>query len=455
MSSPDETPITPLPPRPTDDGSDGRGSTFLAIVGGLLVGLVIVFFGVRQERFAGLEEAEIEIRINDLGTRVGRDVLVPPSGWTLQVELPADLPAGVRDTLKVVIREERTGAVVEITDRFGFEGDVGTFVVPENLGLIEGLFSVSATLVDAEERELTTFRRQRIRTWLGGPPIGSRQIIHFDFGVDRDGDGRADLETDLEALGLVAAATREDTARFADAVAERALARVRRAYDRRDDPNRTGRERDQVFVRFELAVDDSPFVTRVCVGGRNEKHPDSIGFVRFDPENGTKGSEECIGTAEDGSDAGIFPAAFAVYADDPLWAEAFGPLLDRPFGAEPGDAARLVTPDGSPRSLALSNAVARLGDALGTVMAHEVAHALGLVAPGKPGLGLFAGSEKRGEGYAHNLTVDDAVPSEPWLMNPGGTFAFADLTGQGEAGELRFRPLNWAYLKDRIVLKKR
>lgn len=454
MSPPDEPPNLPLPLRPSA-GSGGHRGTLLAIAGGLAIGLAIVFFGVRQERFAGLAAAEIAIRINDLGPRIGRDVLVPTSGWTLQVELPEALPAGVAETLVVHLREERTGAKIEITDRFAFEGLVGTFVVPENLGLIEGLFSISATLTDAEGRNLTTFRRQRVRGWLGGPPIGSRQIIHFDFGVDRNGDGRPDFESDLESLGLLAPNAPIEAERLARAIAERALARVLRAYDRRDDPNRTGRDRDQVFVRFELAVEDSPLVTRICVGGRNSAHPDSIGFVRFDAHNETKGSEECIGTAEGGSDAGLFPAAFSVYAEDPLWRESFGPLLDAPFGARTGDAVLLAEPNESARARAIATAIERFGDALGTVMAHEAAHGLGLVPPGKPGLGLFAGDEAHGDGYAHNLTVDDAVPSEPWLMNPGETFDFADLTGRGDAGELRFRPLNWAYLKDRVVLKER
>ncbi len=37
-------------------------------------------------------------------------------------------------------------------------------------------------------------------------------------------------------------------------------------------------------------------------------------------------------------------------------------------------------------------------------------------------------------------------------MNDGRGFRFEDLAGVGPAGELRFRPLNHAYLKDRVVL---
>ena len=87
-------------------------------------------------------------------------------------------------------------------------------------------------------------------------------------------------------------------------------------------------------------------------------------------------------------------------------------------------------------------------------MAHESAHALGLVPAGRPGVGLFGGEEKDGAEYAHNLDIRGNTPETPWLMNVGGEFRFEDLAGQGPGGELRFRPLNHAYLKDRVVLKE-
>ena len=85
-------------------------------------------------------------------------------------------------------------------------------------------------------------------------------------------------------------------------------------------------------------------------------------------------------------------------------------------------------------------------------MAHETAHALGLVPEGKPGVGLFGGGEDLGDGYAHNLEADGKPTVEPWLMNTGRDFRFEDLAGLGPSGELLFRPINFAYLKDRVVL---
>jgi hypothetical protein len=351
--------------------------------------------------------------------------------------------------------------MIEIADQLSIDGDLATLVIPESLGLYEGLLSIRATLTDEKAHELVAYRRVRIRSWLGGPPIGARQIIHFDFQVDRDGDGRPDFERDLERFGL-ASPDHPDLARAVAArVAERALARVLRAYDPDDDPNGTGRERDPVLVRFLLDADPGPYVTRICVGGSNLAHPRSVGNVRFDHRNERRSSREC-----DGPDpAGLFPAELTIYADSALYGEVLGAFLPdhggSPFGSRPQDPAALAAStasaavDSAPqdaRARAIGRAIEVFGDVLGTIMAHESAHALGLVPAGRPGVGLFGGAEEAGEGYAHNLDVFGQRPSEPWLMNVGTGFRFEDLAGLGEGGELRFRPLNHAYLKDRIVL---
>lgn len=450
MSSPDPTPL------PAAQGGGARGA-LLAIVVGVVIGLVLIGLSMRDTHFDGRGDARIEIRVNGLDLRTGRDVLLPRSGFVLHIELPADLGPGVRDTLEITLREERTGTTIPITDRFAFEGDLGRLVVPESLGLIKGLFSIRASLRDDADRELVSHRRMRIRDWLGGPPIGSRQVVHFDFGVDRDGDGRADFEADLEALGL-AAATEPDLAKsVATRVAERALARVLRAYDPDHDPNGTGRARDTVFVRFLLDTERTPLTTRICVGGANTAHPGSLGNVRFDPENEVRGRAECEPRDEEPA-AGLFPAELALYREDPLWVEVLGgfdPAMGgAAIGTVDGDASVLDENAVTPRLRAARRAIETIGDVLGTLMAHEAGHALGLVAPGRPGVGLFGGETRDGAARHHNLAVDGGAPDAKWLMNDGRQLSFADLAGAGEAGELRFRPLNHAYLKDRVILVK-
>jgi hypothetical protein len=123
-----------------------------------------------------------------------------------------------------------------------------------------------------------------------------------------------------------------------------------------------------------------------------------------------------------------------------------------PIGEHPDDRA-LISGEiarEAGRRADIDRAIAVFGDVLGSIMAHEAGHALGLVPEGRPGVGLFGGSE--GDLYAHNLLVFGDPPENRWLMNPGRSFTFEELAGEGKGGPLRFRPLNYAYLRDRVVV---
>lgn len=433
----------------------GRRGALIALVGGVIVGLGLVLLSLAETGFAGLDSPALRIRVNGLDGRVGRDVLLPRHGWVLQVDLPEGLPEAVADSLVVTIREERTGATVDLTERFEARGDTRSFVVPESLGLIQGLFQIQATLHDGAQA-LSQFRRLWIRDWLGGPPIGGHQVVHFDFGVDRDEDARPDFEQDLVRLGLLDASPSPAAPALADRIAARALARVRLAYDRDDDPNDAGLPRDVVTVRFERETGRTPVVTRICVGGVNHAHPGSIGNVRYDPGNAYKGRDECAPRKGD-PPAGLFPSELGIYSEDALYRSTLAPF-DReagglPVGADRLDLDRIEGRRRDARSEAIEEAIETLGDALGSVMAHEAGHALGLVPPGRPGVGLFGGEDEDGPAWAHNLHPAD--DDGPWLMDPGETLRFEDLAGRGARGPLRFRPLNHAYLRDRVVTRKR
>ena len=426
---------------PTDSPRFWFSRPLLAVVAGGLIGTALLLFSAREpgER----SDQRIEIGVNGVGARLSRDLLLPPFGWTLQIGFarPMD-PAGNAPELVVEMREERTGMTIEIQDQLIAGPGYATLVIPEAMGLREGLVAVRARATYPGGAVVEDWRRLRIRPFPGGPPIGTRQVIHFDFSVDRDGDGRADFEQDLERLGLASPAHPEITKRLATRIAERALARVERAYDTDGDPNRTGRPRDPVAVRFQLEPieleAERAFATRICVGGRDASQPGSVGHVRFDPRNGRRAGSACTGDEA----AGLFPGELAAYRESALYREIMTPFEPTTGG---------VPFDGDPeRQQAADHAVAVLGDALGTLMAHETGHALGLVAPGKPGFGLFGGDS--GESYAHAIAPDDARAPEPTLMLPGRALRFEQLAGLADGGELRFRPLDYAYLRDRVVL---
>ena len=168
--------------------------------------------------------------------------------------------------------------------------------------------------------------------------------------------------------------------------------------------------------------------------------PARSGHVRFDARNARRASDECTGDEP----AGLFPAELSTYRESALYREIMAPF-DAAVGGAPFD--------GDPaRRDAVDRAIAVFGDVLGTLMAHETGHALGLVAPGRPGVGLFGGES--GEAYAHAVGPDGTPATEPSLMDPGRRFRFEELAGESPLGELRFRPLDYAYLRDRVVLQE-
>jgi hypothetical protein len=357
-----------------------------------------------------------------------------------------------RDRFTVMLRSERTGATIQIEDRFLYENGIATLVIPKSLGLSTGLLSVRATFRDTTGKPFENSRRIRIRSWFGGTPIGQRQVIHFEFEVDRDDDGIPEFLGDLERFGLASPDHPELARIIASRIEARAIRRVEQAYDATHDPNQTGQPRDPVHVLFRPTSDPGAYTTRICVGGSDPTHSDSVGHVRFDLRNEDKTSDEC----GDEPAAGIFPAELEIYRDAPLYRDVLGPFLESlggtPIGEHPDDRA-LISGEiarEAGRRADIDRAIAVFGDVLGSIMAHEAGHALGLVPEGRPGVGLFGGSE--GDLYAHNLLVFGDPPENRWLMNPGRSFTFEELAGEGKGGPLRFRPLNYAYLRDRVVV---
>ena len=461
----------------------------VAIVLGLVIGGLLLFLASLQPvRRLG---DDIAIRVNGVEPRRARDVLLPGHGWTLQVLLPPSEATGettMPENLIVELREERTGLTLQIQDRMALRDGFATYTIPKDLGLHEGLIAIRLLLADEEgnpDGRAEDWVRVRLRPWNSGPPIGARQWVFFDFDVDHNENGRADFAEDLERLGFVApvvsntATANDPTDSLADslanAIAAHALQRVLRAYNPDHDPNRTGLDRDIVTVRFEIdpsvIPNPSPYTTRICVGGLDPSDPKSVGQVSFDRDNKAKSSTECGFEPP----AGLFPSALATYHDSPLYQEILAPFDTsnggRPIGSDPEDAPHLarvakqaLTPQAAisdgpdpdrdqahdSRAKQIERAIRVLGNALGSIMAHETGHALGLVAEGSPGVGLFGGSGP--DAYAHNLELGGAAPSETWLMNSGRSLRFEDLAGLGERGELEFRPLNYAYLRDRVVL---
>jgi len=411
--------------------------------------------------------APVHVRLNGLPDAVSTLFFVPPSGFVVHIEGLAD--EGARETVRVI---EASGAVHDWSEAFTRNEGTGAWVVPERRALPEGTHTLQVDVRGPDGNQASDSLVFTVRRFSGGgPPIGEGQHVWLDFDADRDRAPGRDFDADLRAFGLVSVAlTEEETERVRRRVIDRVLARVRSAYaeplaEPRAEPcagaDPTGLHGpDPVRVGFSSEDPGAPDTTRICVGGADPTGGQHVGHVALDPGNARRSDVVC-GPWPPG---GVFPRALLTYAEQPAFRDAFDPLRPEagglPLGRHRLDAAVLArglaadTPEAPPehraRALAIRRGLEAFAHALGTVLAHETGHALGLVPIGPPGAGLYGGSE--GEAFAHNTSSPGAHPDRPRLMDPGRRFTFADLAGVAGDAPISFGPLSHAYLRDRVVL---
>ncbi|MFU8804251.1 MAG: hypothetical protein ACNA8W_10610, partial [Bradymonadaceae bacterium] len=99
------------------------------------------------------------------------------------------------------------------------------------------------------------------------------------------------------------------------------------------------------------------------------------------------------------------------------------------------------------RYIIIELAAEKGGLAIAAVLAHEIGHSLGLVAPGPPPQGLFAGIP--GLPFTQS-DLDDAHVDTPGMniMQSGSSFNMAEALNTVP----RFNALNMAYMRRRIVV---
>jgi hypothetical protein len=386
-------------------------------------------------------------------------LVVPPSGFVINVSaIAADEPVDPA-TLWVAAVPWDGSPLVDLTSELTETPTGWAGVVPPELALAPpNTYTLVARVDDTRGDAGFGQLDFAVRSFPNGPPLGPWQLVWYDFEVDRDGDGGRDFPEDLAALGLGAAAAPAVSEQVEADVIDRIVARVQSAYWDQD-PNGIGQ--DPIRAAF-LSFDPGPSEkTRICVGGVAPGNPNLIGSILIDPGNANRASVEC-GTLPP---SGIFPRGMLAFAGNYHFQHAFDPFMPArggvPVGEHPLDAV-VLAPDFDPgtappaeleRWSDIEYAVQTYANALGTIVAHETAHALGLVEPGAPGIGLHGGVS--GEQYAHDVNPDGSVPSENFLMKAGPTVRFQHVAGLAGNPLPCFRPLDFAYLRDRAVIDPR
>ena len=398
---------------------------------------------------------EVSLRLNAVPAAMSSLLVVPPSGFVVNVSFTPTRAPVVPETLQVLDYRWGTAGPFDLTSALQPLEGGAVGVIPPQLALAPGTHSLVAIVRDTLGVSSTAKIDFAVRTPPGVPPIGIGQIVWYDFKSDRDATPGPDFAVDLQAFGLGSAVAPTLSEQVEADVIAATLGRVSGAYYAAD-PNGLGL--DPVFVAFVAESPGGlPDVTQICVGG-DDPGGASIGSILIDPGNSNRSSIECATIPA----TGIFPRELLGYQGDAQFQIAFNDLRAQTGGVPVGEhlldpivlAAGFdpgaAPPDQVARYDLIQNAIDVFGRALGSILAHETGHALGLVPPGPPGGGLYGGSS--GTNYAHGLTPAGAAPPENYLMKAGPTFTFSKLAGLAGEPLPFFSPLDFAYLRDRVIL---
>lgn len=398
---------------------------------------------------------KIAVALNGIPASMSAVLVVPPSGFV--VELAITPGQAAIDPTSLEVHDIRWGGVTSppLAGLFAPTPTGAVATIPSGLALAPGTHTLIVSIRDVQGRTASNALSYAVRGFSSGvPPIGQGQQIWLDFEVDRDAAPGPDFAVDLQHFGLASPAAPAIAADARALVIEAVLARVREAYGQ----DAGGGGVDAVAVAFDAAPAGAGDVTRICVGGEDPAGGSTIGSIQIDPNNGARNSVEC-GTIPP---TGVFPRELLTYQNSGWFRDVFDALRPEAGGVPLGESLwdlfvldpafdpEIAWPDAAARHAVVMAAIEAFANALGSIVAHEAGHALGLVPPGAPGGGLFGGSDAAA--YAHALNPDGTTPSENFLMKAGNTFNFARLAGLGSYALPTFRPIELAYLRDRVVL---
>jgi hypothetical protein len=340
-----------------------------------------------------------------------------------------------------------------------------TLQLPPELLLAPGPYEVSARVRDlsgnAGSSEPIAFR---VVPFDGDVlPLERLQVVWVRCDLDRDGNARTDFEDDLVRLGLLAHGDPIRTnGRLSAIVRDGIVAAAHALYGRTPEgrPGSPDAIRIRLTTRRPLGV---PHM-QITVGGPDPEGPRNRGFgaestgilgrAWYDYRNRSL-TDVNVGVRPG---LGVFPGELLLFQAKlhlqvyptytTVWAKRFLPLapdlngtpagrhaLD-PVVLAPGFDYERATPEQRARYRVIFDAADDWAVANGTILAHEIGHSLGLVAPGPNPFGLH------GDDSLHNEfseITDVMAPSVSYEALVSIDYSFRDLT--------------LAYLRHRILLR--
>ena len=406
------------------------------------------------EAYSPSTSLSVRATLNGIADEYNDLLVVPSRGFLINASFDAQGTTADPSLFKVVLELWGSNFLI-VLPIDASRVDEASAVVEVASSLPDGSYTAYVLIGDSDGGTASTQLDFAVRGFLAAPPISQGQFIWLDFESDRDDIPGPDFAQDLIAFGLASPADPTLAAAVEADVTSRVLSRVESAYYDYD-ANLSG-DLDPVEIQFRTTAPAEADVTQICIGGAAPENPLVLGSILIDPRNSNRRSVEC-GTIPP---TGIFPMGLSYFAFQASYQAALDPVtpgLGIPIGEHPLDEA-VLSPGFDPAAAStpeqqrfadVDAAMQAFADALGTIVAHEVGHALGLVPPGFPGGGLYGGFS--GGSYSHNINASGSLPAEIDLMNIGSDFSFAVLAGIEGNPLPSFRPTNYAYLRDRLSL---
>lgn len=294
-------------------------------------------------------------------------------------------------------------------------------------------------------------------------PFERTHVVWVRFDLDRDNNGTADFEDDLIRLGLITAGDPAGTnEHMIEVVRDGILTQCNRLYERK--PNGGRRGQDSVSIRFTHREPVGVPRMQIACGGldpeskANRVYGDAssgiLGRAFYDYRNADV-NDLNIGKSPG---VGVFPAELFLFETKihlqvyPGFLTSFAdrflavcpPMGGTSAGSHVEDA--LVLAGGfdplsgstvqKARYLAVFSAADDWAIAIGTILAHEVGHSVGLVATGT-GAGALHGDASLHNAFSSSVDVMGAAVGYEALISL----------------DFRMRDLNLAYLRQRVLLK--
>jgi len=409
----------------------------------------------------------VRATVNGIAEARAAGLCLPPAGFTVDVEVadPGDQSIDM-GSVEVLFAGAGAGPDPAVLYAAATVGPASFSVaVPASAALAAGDWTLQVRVQDLSGNAGTSLP---IAFTVTAPvaaavPFERTQVVWVRTDLDRDGDGTADFDEDLQRLGFATAGDPAGTnARVRRLLRDGIVAQANQLYGRgaRGEPLGPG----SVGLRFATREPIAVAHMQIALGGFDPEGAQDRGYgsessgvlgrALYDHRNGNVADRNTATSPG----LGVFPAEMWLYQariHQQVWpgyqtafAQRFRPLCPdmggTPAGAHPLDAQVLAesfdyatAPSGQrARWLTIMQAADDWSAVIGVILAHEVGHAVGLVAPGPAPAGLF------GDSSLHNGYAGAAEVMAPSV----GYEAMVSL-------DYAFRDIDLAYLRHRVILR--